>query len=102
MASSARTDALTADDSRVWALSERRMQSSETTMASLAPPRAQRRLVGGEGRCIFIGVLVEDVFVGGHDNVLYEDWMWVGASRHPTNRLWALGGANDNGVLCED
>lgn len=38
----------------------------------------------------------------GHDNVLCEDWMWVGASRHPTNRLWALGGANDDGVLCED
>ena len=57
---------------------------------------------GGEGRLTFVGVLVEDVFVGGHDNVLYEDWMWVGASRHPTNRLWALGGVNDYGVLCED
>ena len=40
--------------------------------------------------------------MGGHDNVLYEDWMLVGASRHPTNRLWALGGVNDYGVLCED
>ncbi len=56
----------------------------------------------GEGRLTFVGVLVEDVFVGGHDNVLYEDWVWVGASRYPTNRLWALGGANDDGVLCED
>ena len=78
------------------------MQSSETTTLSLAPPRAPKAIGGGRGRCIIIGVLVEDEVVGGHDNVLYEDRMWVGASRHPTNRLWALGEVNDYGVLCED
>ena len=68
----------------------------------VSPTMSPKAIGGGEGRLTFVGVLVEDVFVGGHDNVLCEDWMWVGASRHPTNRLWALGGANDNGVLCED
>ena len=38
----------------------------------------------------------------GHDNVLSEDFYEDDAPESPTNRLRALGGVNDNIVVCDD